>query len=131
MTLTAAELQAMRERCEKARPGPWMTKKRGEPGDMIRQTTWVDCGEPGHNDCAVAQTSQPVAIVDLSHKRAIAEADAAFIAHSRTDIPALLDEVTKLREMLDAARIELEGVSVYGEQQTVAKKIRAYLEATR
>lgn len=76
--MTPEELQAIRERCEAATPGEW----KGTNVALFHQVGWVAHG--------------PVAL-----SREAAEADAAFIASARTDVPALIAEVERLREELE------------------------------
>ena len=86
------ELQAIRERAEAATPGPWKHKKtyistittEPESDDFI---VWGDGG------------------VDK-------ETDAEFIAHARTDIPALLDALAAVTAERDALRVKVDAVPV-------------------
>jgi hypothetical protein len=73
-TLTNADLAAIRERAEAASPGPW---------DF--STHWVWRTELD------GRRAKSFAIVHDNPD------DARFIAHSRTDIPALLDTIENLR----------------------------------
>lgn len=82
--MTQAELDAIRSRCDKATPGPWYEDGFAIPNEAGDYTELID--------------SYP--------------ADAAFIAHSREDIPALLAEVDKLKTALIIAAWESEE-SVY------------------
>jgi hypothetical protein len=77
MTLTNADLAAIRERAEAASPGPW---------DF--STHWVWRTELD------GRRARSFAIVHDNPD------DARFIAHSRTDIPALLDIIEEMREVL-------------------------------
>jgi hypothetical protein len=92
--MTNEELQAIRERCEKATPGPWRTvgKKPGYEVEMIVAGDYADEGEP---DLVVEVWAS-----------ADNKADAEFIAHAREDVPKLLDEVKELREINDWLRKE-------------------------
>lgn len=95
------DLDPIKARLQAATPGPWMRDKWKADIDIVRQVDWTPCGAEGHNDCAVAQTIHPadVAAVGLGHDRAIT--DAEFIAHTPTDIAALVSEVERLRMALD------------------------------
>lgn len=78
--------EAIRARVEKATPGPWRS-------------------EPTSNDYAILfPDGSGVALVwdwsENGEKTPEAVANADFIAHARTDIPALLAEVDRLREAL-------------------------------
>lgn len=67
------DLKAIRERCEKATPGPWMAQDyTGEP-----------TGYAGIN----APTSELFVITPGNFT---VEDDMSFIAHARTDLPALV-----------------------------------------
>jgi hypothetical protein len=90
--LTAKQLEEIRERAEKATKGPWYF------------TVLGDCAQ-------LSPVEKPKRIIgDLSihdgrgnqYKNHISGeegfANTAFIAHSRTDVPALLAEVERLRE---------------------------------
>ena len=83
--MTDAELQAIRERCEKATPGPWS----GEYGSVVNwkgnsfTMEWID---------------------NRRASKAQRDADCTFIASARSDVPALLAEVARLRRVEAAAR---------------------------
>lgn len=80
-----SRLREMRERAEKATKGPWKAngKETIEAGCRCL-SCWI------HLDGEWAVSNE------LDE---LAEADAEFIASSRTDLPALLDEVERLRAM--------------------------------
>ena len=75
------KLEAIRKRAEKATEGPWKWdgdftyKKRGMLEPLIWESDYKGIG--------------------------VEETDAEFIAHAREDIPALLDEVERLKTELD------------------------------
>lgn len=81
--ITEAELKAIRERCDLATSGPW--KQDDKDWAMIHPPYDI-CGED----------HAPITGFDSVDRKP----DATFIAHSRTDIPALLDEVERLRAAL-------------------------------
>lgn len=70
------DLEAIKARAEAATPGPWER----------RITTFTSCGVQGPE----------MAIYDEGGH---GEEDAEFIAHARTDIPALVAEVERLRQL--------------------------------
>lgn len=74
MTLTNADLAAIQDRCDAATPGPWHYRR-----------DWVMFTDPGDGQ---------VETIATTHE---SPDDARFIAHSRTDIPALLDTIENLR----------------------------------
>ena len=91
-----ADLDAITARAEAAPPGPWDTE---EPGPYV-QGVWALDPEGRRFD--VARWMEP--------------AVARFIAHARTDVPALVAEVERLREeksrrlgslIIDAYRVDL------------------------
>jgi hypothetical protein len=74
--MTGEELAAIRERAESATQGPW--EQPAYPvGDMVYRLT------DRSPDGLIAKCERPT--------------DADFIAHARTDIPALLAELDRLR----------------------------------
>jgi hypothetical protein len=89
------DLAAIRERASKATPGPWeigMLTDTRLPGVMsvqcdgsgpviLEMTGWARIGERDHDEAGET---------------------AAFIAHARTDVPALINEVERLRGVVDA-----------------------------
>jgi hypothetical protein len=83
------DLDAIRARCEVATDGPWTTE-----GEVAR----IESGEPG------AWGDPVVDVVYLGHGASelhLSEEDAEFIAAARTDVPALIAEVERLRALLD------------------------------
>jgi hypothetical protein len=83
--LSKAYLEEVRQRCEAATPGPWVSYVEGRDhlgGDsvIVRGTDGTDEG------------------LYLTHATV---ADQDFIAHARQDIPTLLDEIERLRELLN------------------------------
>ena len=83
--MTEQELEAIRQRAEKATPGPWSMKQEGADFYMAdSQGRYLD----------------------------ITLADAIFAAHSRQDIPALLDEVERLNEENARLTTELQRMTI-------------------
>lgn len=94
-------LDEIRARCEKATPGPW------------EEQVMFHSEEPGHS------AAGPHCVPDLSNEdvdeleadelaEEQAQADAAFIAAARSDVPWLVSEVERLRAglMLVASIVE-------------------------
>ena len=80
--LSDERLAEIRERCDKATQGPWAVDE--ESGDVWVPSIW-----------------RSVAIIeDLDLPLVNPAADRAFIAAARQDVPALLDEVERLRSWL-------------------------------
>jgi hypothetical protein len=85
--LTGQDLRSIRERADRATPGPWCVA--GSPRDFViakhggaercsdNPVVWAD------DDCL---SGNPV--------------DAEFIAHARADVPRLADEVDRLRQVV-------------------------------
>lgn len=85
--LTAQDLRSIRERADRATPGPWCVA--GSPRDFViakhggsercsdNPVVWAD------DDCLSGST-----------------VDAEFIAHARADVPRLADEVDRLRQVV-------------------------------
>ena len=87
--MTAVEAVHLRKLCEAATPGPWETY------DERNRTWWVDSSNTPESRTtgAVAETGE--------HE--LGPEDAAFIAASRTALPACLDEIERLRAALREA----------------------------
>lgn len=100
--LSAEQLAEIRARVEAATPGPWGTYDDGTGRIDIA----AGLEETGHGyTCrrSIAQTDDEPIDNDPAHVAWDSdadldqiEADAAFIAHARTDVPALLAEVDRL-----------------------------------
>jgi hypothetical protein len=98
------DLDAIKARADAATPGPWAWDNRGDKCDDIQLGVACDAKEnplTGYFDDDDAIYVEQVA---ESLSRA---ADADFIAHARTDVPALCDAVERLTADLSAAVAEL------------------------
>lgn len=88
--MTDDELAAIEARCEAATPGPW--RHSGGYGYIL--------GDFG-TSYKVAQLGGTVANPGMiARDDSYLKADTAFIANARTDVPALIAEVKRLRAML-------------------------------
>jgi hypothetical protein len=90
--MTPKELEAIKRRCEAATPGPWFGPRLSDdwPPGWVAVYAAYESGEP-----------IPFAVIGICgrfEEESINE-NAEFIAHSITDIPALVAEVEKLREL--------------------------------
>lgn len=88
------DLEAIKERCDAATPGPWAL------------SSWTEWGATSYGVKDVAPPGGTVRDSDPAHRHCLTpmeESDAAFIAHAREDVPALVAEVERLREALHAA----------------------------
>src|SRR5690625_2582875 len=86
--LTDEELTAIRERAKKATEAPW--------GVDVPIEVCSEC----KNEYEIVESSVFLAPIVAESKRG---EDAAFIAHAREDIPKLLAEIERLRELLNKA----------------------------
>lgn len=94
--LTEERIAEIRGREKAATPGPWRAKceilEADECGNATAAMTYVSTNDKGI--CI---------LYGRGHDDTNAQEDAAFIAHAREDIPALLDEVERLRADLKKA----------------------------
>lgn len=88
LTLTQADLDAIRARAEVATPGPWEARSKGH----FTVGREIGCEIAGNINSG---TSTPVCQLWPGFKWY--EGDKEFIANSRSDIPALLLEIEALR----------------------------------
>lgn len=112
--MTQQQLDEIRERCESVTPGKW---KSDDYGLMVLsenpygkgQMRIVDIRGWGH------LTGVGIGALGLSDDEAfeIQKANSRFIAHSREDIPALLDEVERLQEREKALIKAIKGDCMY------------------
>jgi hypothetical protein len=94
--MTPEELQAIRDRVAKASPGPWTT----EQGEYSGRNWPLGLSGQYGNDVTVFLTTDHV---HASEMYGDAATDGDFIAHARTDIPALLAEIDRLNALVAAA----------------------------
>lgn len=87
--LTKAEIAEMRARCEAATPGPWTDVRPGRDAE-----TGFSKG------VIVAAVAPRQGIYADPPGGSYPAADQSFIAHARTDLPRLLDELERMREAL-------------------------------
>jgi hypothetical protein len=85
------DLKAARERCRQASEGPW---EPGKPSDAViapkadRAEPWRDT-EDYYGGPIVGESMLP--------------ADREFVIHARTDLPAALDQLAKVRLLLETS----------------------------
>jgi len=102
--MTDEELQAIRARVEAATPGPW--KVEGRHPSYSPDRFQVDGIVTAYDDPERADFPRPIQIVETdSGCYPPYLADAEFIAQARTDVPALLAEVERLRAELHAHEV--------------------------
>ena len=85
------DLAAIRARCEKATPGPWIVVKHldGDIDVYLSETCTLCMGTPTPGQ----ETAQL--------------ADATFIAHTRTDLPRLLARLEEMQKTMESLKEEL------------------------
>lgn len=106
-----SELQAIRERADKATPGPWEWAWNDEradgtfdAGETVAGVTLGTAGDVYGEGCVLYTERCPSCQKrwpdDPKHNRCTTPSaiDAAFIAHARADVPALLEKVRKSRD---------------------------------
>jgi hypothetical protein len=90
--VTPEELAVIKARAEQATPGPWYAHKCGKCGQV-----WVE-------DAELLLLSMNLAAHDGGYgeprPREMWEADQVFVAHARADVPALVAEVERLRQII-------------------------------
>jgi hypothetical protein len=84
------DLSALRALCEQATPGPW------RQGNVERYNVFTEC-----RDAECLGTERVLLKMNTWFEH---EHDAAFIAISRTALPALIDEVSRLRGEVERMR---------------------------
>jgi len=92
--LSPSDLDAIRKRVEAASPPPWDSEPQASLSTRPRYVIQA-AREPRVRSYLIAEE--------------VTESDAQFIAHARTDVPALLDEVHSLRHLLMRACGEIFG----------------------
>src|SRR5690606_5031629 len=116
------DLDAIRERAEAATPGPWEAREgdlEGKPASEYVRTLLANRERDETTSGRLFLTLAPnpidpergaTVVPALTGDGPQAEANATFIAHTRTDVPALLAEVDRLATALVAAEGRLERV---------------------
>lgn len=127
--MTDEERAAIRARAEAATPGPWECRNAGgttHAGEVIRLHRVRRAYDPGPNG------PSPLLAESNFHNLGCDQEDAnmAFIAHAREDVPALLDEVERLREAVTywqgvAVRREAENARYIAELREVVRAVGA------
>lgn len=98
-------LQEIRERCEKATPGPWHVLVGDLDGDEY--CDGISTEREGHDD--IVKTDSGVYPPSL--------ADASFIASAREDVPFLLAEVERLEKELFESEFALNTTDAFSKAQ--------------
>jgi uncharacterized coiled-coil DUF342 family protein len=100
-----ADIAAIRARCDVATPGEWFYKHIEILSDIGMEHIIV-CENEKEQVCIVKNKN-----------------DALFISHARQDIPALLDEIDRLRAEVDAKRARTDELANLI-SQTMAKHLK-------
>ena len=98
--MNESQLKAIEERANKASNAPWIVEAGDYSGaNWMIGATSVFLGGSAWDDKSYYITTQNVHASELEGD---AKTDAEFIAHARSDVPALIAEVRRLRAKLDA-----------------------------
>ena len=98
-TWTDEKHGAARARCASATKGPWAPWLDQDGADHMNGLLMV-----GNADAVIPDGALSVEGVDVNPiAHTYTPEDREFIAHAREDIPALLDEIERLRALLDEA----------------------------
>lgn len=92
MTLDPKRRQEIRERCDKATPGPWLRRQYYRPGEVVAEILGRY-----HGVLLIVAPTHGVTNDDDVH-------NGDFIAHARTDIPHLLARLDAVTGERDAYR---------------------------
>lgn len=101
------ELDAIRERCEKATPGPWTVNWSEKECENNHCPHGLDdygkvCESCEDYTYITGATIPQTKTVEYGDYVDMNDADADFIANARTDIPFLLAEIDRLKDEWDA-----------------------------
>ena len=105
--VAAVELTAIAERAEVATPAPWHVRHLDDTHatSLVAISTTPDTGhgerwpEFEHGEIVAATLIQNPRYVDVRDQKW--DENAAFIAHARQDLPRLLGEITRLRDLAE------------------------------
>jgi hypothetical protein len=107
--LTDEELEAIRQRADATTPGPWFVRYLDDDyaANLVAVSTVDDPGDEGprwpdfdgRDLIAGTLVQHPIPYVGIEDTRW--DENAQFIAHARTDVPRLLDEIHDLRRLVE------------------------------
>lgn len=103
MTPPKINLQEIRERCDRATPGPW--RHDASLKGQIQRVSPADDGPRATVKTDLGLSVAFITIVEWHEENRSARPDADFIAHARTDIPALLDWIERAVPVMRSALI--------------------------
>lgn len=122
--MTPSDLAAIRERCQKATRGPWFFGRGADNCDYIDYQAYPD--ERG----GIAPTSNDDGREPIWWKTCYRDEDGQFIAHSRTDVEALLAEVERLRKLAQQSVADGWNAGVRSCVRAIEKRLPAYTGGT-
>jgi hypothetical protein len=136
------DLEAIKTRALAATPGPWVVGRTTEPdwgplaesgtGKYFAEGEWWPKSRTVEGTHVAAKGDAPRMVADMTSRgypNSRFAADAQFIAAARTDVPALIAEVERLRSAADAVLVP----ALDGQEQEIARltaeveKLRAEL----
>lgn len=100
--MTESKLKAIEERAEKATPAPWQHGFDDGSGRVTKDADWPQGAYIVRGDDTIVTGGNFEGIACGVEELA----DADFIAHARQDVPALIAEVRRLREVLHSIATE-------------------------
>lgn len=105
--MTPSELDAIQARADAATAGPWFFHHLDDRNAMNTYVVTTsddqpDMWSPSYRDETVICGTLIQSCMNIAHRAENWYEDADFIRHARTDIPALVAEVRRLRESLEA-----------------------------
>lgn len=110
------DLKKIEERCERANKGPWFTKPTPKDKDG-----WPTCS-------VIALVERGQGIYCQPNGGIYPANNQEFIAHSVTDLPALVDWIKRAKAILEMASIDSNGDCLSSQRQEEAKELLAELE---
>ena len=119
--LTAAEIDEIERREQAATPGPWRWEDWETPTTNYGEFTLVAPPETRYLASLVMDSDLGNPIIS-DEEHSISQDDRGFIAHARTDIPALIATVRHERERAEVAERLLE--RILPDLESVAEQLR-------
>lgn len=110
------DVERIRAYCEKATAGPWTVPHFAKP-DIRCDCQYVLCGSCMGAICTVHVGNEPNEGDDPPTPEA--KANGELIANARTDLPAAIDEIERLRAEVAASQAKLEWCYKYGVVRTL------------
>lgn len=126
--LTAAEIAAMEERCDKATAGPWTADL--HPSGPCGARVYRDHIVGPHPERRVILLRPPPAFNGRGKEQREQEfVDAKFAAHARTDVPRLLADRRAMAEELSEAKRIVQAMVRYIFDEELIEEIETLLAA--